>query len=524
MKLSPLRRKHKDAPKVGHSDRTEMRQQTKPSVPHLIIRRVRIRLNTRTRGRIGIDWSCSRLSAHSQMRRTFSFAFLLLAVWVASSAYATGQVSQAHRKASTSAHRSSHSRSSAASHQSVRRTRSRSSVRASVRTAKYTPKRSYPHPAVSSAYSPAPAASSASSLTASSAPASASSGYSADYRNGFAAGRAAALKELANQSADAKLASQPAAPASAAYPANPNPAALHPAASGTSAKTPPMSPGELTKQPVSATAAAPVSGASDADQLDDEDTPATAKTNRAAAADDYEPPPTEVAALRMPSGGMPVSLRGSLASLERQNTMLDAEGMERILDEDDLSSRVALGLLVPLPVSANLTVNPNLIENHRYCRPWTARFLSDLARAHQAEFHRPLQVNSAVRTVDYQKRLMRINGNAAAAEGDIVSPHLTGATIDIGKQGMSRAEKTWMRQHLMAIQQASKIDVEEEFRQSCFHITVYKTYTAASPHKTPQPAVRDASDTHEPAPTSSRRRGNSLPSSIATGTFTLQSH
>jgi hypothetical protein len=219
---------------------------------------------------------------------------------------------------------------------------------------------------------------------------------------------------------------------------------------------------------------------------------------------------------------MPISLRGSLASLERQNTMLDAEGMERILDEDDLSSRVAHGLLVPLPVSANLTVNPNLIENHRYCRPWTARFLSDLARAHAAAFHGPLQVNSAVRTVAYQKRLMRINGNAAAAEGDIVSPHLTGATIDIGKQGMSRAEKTWMRQRLMALQQAGKIDVEEEFRQSCFHITVYKTYTAASPHKTSQPAIREASDTHKPSPAPGQRRGSSLPSSIATGTFTLQ--
>ena len=219
---------------------------------------------------------------------------------------------------------------------------------------------------------------------------------------------------------------------------------------------------------------------------------------------------------------MPISLRGSLVSLQRQNTTLDAEGMERILDEDDLANRVAHGLLVPLPVSARLIVNPSLIENHRYCRPWTARFLSDLARAHEAEYHRPIQVNSAVRTVEYQKHLMRINGNAAAAEGDIVSPHLTGATIDIGKQGMTRQEKNWMRQHLMALQTAGKIDVEEEFRQSCFHITVYKTYSASPAHKTAEPAIREASDTHESAPAPARRKGSSLPSSIAAGTFTLQ--
>jgi hypothetical protein len=40
-----------------------------------------------------------------------------------------------------------------------------------------------------------------------------------------------------------------------------------------------------------------------------------------------------------------------------------------------------------------------------------------------------------VRTVEYQRRLRMINGNAAAADGDIASPHLTGGTIDIAKQG-----------------------------------------------------------------------------------------
>ena len=147
---------------------------------------------------------------------------------------------------------------------------------------------------------------------------------------------------------------------------------------------------------------------------------------------------------------MPLPLRGSLESLERQNVRSDAEGLERIEDEDDLSSRIEHKLLVPLPASPTLTVNPSLPENHRYCRPWTAQFLTDLARAHAAEFHRPIEVSSAVRTVEYQKRLMEINGNAAPAEGDIVSPHLTGATIDIAKEGMSRQEIGWMRRQLGA--------------------------------------------------------------------------
>jgi hypothetical protein len=169
-------------------------------------------------------------------------------------------------------------------------------------------------------------------------------------------------------------------------------------------------------------------------------------------------------------------LRGSLESLERQNQIVEAEGLERIQDEDDLNNRIAEKALIPVPVSAGLAVNEELPEAHRYCRPWTALFLRNLARAHAARFHRPIEVSSAVRTVEYQKRLMRTNGNAAAAEGDIVSPHLTGATVDVAKHGMTHQELVWMRSWLLPLQLAGQIDAEEEFHQACFHITVYKLY------------------------------------------------
>jgi hypothetical protein len=191
---------------------------------------------------------------------------------------------------------------------------------------------------------------------------------------------------------------------------------------------------------------------------------------------------------------MPVPLRGSLESLERQNARLDADGLERIEDEADLADRIEHGLLVPIPASDALAVNPELPAMHRYCRPWTADFLADLALAHSVEFHRPIEVSSAVRTIEYQKRLMRTNGNAAPAEGDIASPHLTGATVDIAKAGMSRAEIAWMRQRLLRLEVDGKIDVEEEFHQSCFHIAVYKSY-AAEPAAAPEGQTRSGSAT-----------------------------
>ena len=145
------------------------------------------------------------------------------------------------------------------------------------------------------------------------------------------------------------------------------------------------------------------------------------------------------------------------------------------------------------PVSVSLRINEGLPTNRRYCRPWTAKFLADLSRAHYARFHRPVQVNSAVRTVEYQRHLMEVNGNAAPADGDIASPHLTGAAIDIAKKGLSTDEVAWMRGYLYPLQMAGKLDVEEEFYQSCFHIAVYKSY--APPAAAPKAPVRHPSAT-----------------------------
>ncbi len=179
-------------------------------------------------------------------------------------------------------------------------------------------------------------------------------------------------------------------------------------------------------------------------------------------------------------------LRGSLASLERQNQRDEAEGLVRIEDDAQLNQLEADRAIVPVPVSYSLRVNPDLPANRRYCRPWTSRFLADLARSHYARFHRVLQVNSAVRTVQFQRSLLAVNGNAAPAEGDIASPHLTGAAVDIGKKDMSLSELSWMRAWLLPLQTAGKIDVEEEFYQSCFHITVYRSYSPmAEPRSVP---------------------------------------
>lgn len=190
--------------------------------------------------------------------------------------------------------------------------------------------------------------------------------------------------------------------------------------------------------------------------------------------------PQETASLTLPQAPIHVMnlppMRGTHESLVRQNQRADQEGLARVRDDADIASLLHNGLLVPLPASNGLRADPRLPDNRRYCRPWTAHFLTDLSRAYAQHFGSGLQVNSAVRTVEYQRHLLRVNGNAAPAEGDTASPHLTGATIDIGKKGLTATEVAWMRSYLSPLESAGKIDVEEEFYQSCFHISVYQSY------------------------------------------------
>ena len=96
--------------------------------------------------------------------------------------------------------------------------------------------------------------------------------------------------------------------------------------------------------------------------------------------------------------------------------------------------------------------------------------------------------------MSFQRHLAHYNGNAAPTSGDTASPHLTGEAIDLGKKGMSLKEIAWMRAVLGELQASGKLDVEEEFEQACFHISVYKTY---APHSAPPAQLVASND--EPA-------------------------
>jgi hypothetical protein len=203
-------------------------------------------------------------------------------------------------------------------------------------------------------------------------------------------------------------------------------------------------------------------------------------------------PPLRVASLYDSQGRLmvPAPLRGSHEILLHQNEMADRDGLDRVRDDADLLDLRREKKLVAIPESDALTVDYRLPENRRYSRPWTAAFLAVLAHDYYSSFHTPLQVDSAVRTVAVQQHLVRVNGNAAPISGDTASPHLTGQAVDIAKGGLSRIQIAWIRTYLQPLIDQGKIDVEEEFQQACFHISVYKSYLPATSSRLAVAAAR----------------------------------
>jgi len=114
---------------------------------------------------------------------------------------------------------------------------------------------------------------------------------------------------------------------------------------------------------------------------------------------------------------------------------------------------------------------------HRYCRPWTEMFLQDLGAAYYEEFGQSIQVNSAVRTVEYQRKLRRRNRNAAPEAGETASSHLGGLTVDINKRGLTRQQHRFIEDYLFSLREEGMIEVAEERRQPVFHVMISEHYT-----------------------------------------------
>lgn len=170
-------------------------------------------------------------------------------------------------------------------------------------------------------------------------------------------------------------------------------------------------------------------------------------------------------------------LKGSHESMTRQNEEIDRLQLPRITDEDQLLSLERTGELVPVEETRALRWSSVIQSDKRYCRPWTYQFLEDMSVAYYNQFHVPLQINSAVRTVEQQQKLRRHNRNAAPEAGDIASSHLAGITVDLAKRGLTLKQHQWIEAYLKDLRDQNLIEAAEERRTLCFHVMVSDRYT-----------------------------------------------
>lgn len=203
---------------------------------------------------------------------------------------------------------------------------------------------------------------------------------------------------------------------------------------------------------------------------------------------------------------VPAELRGGEAAQKRHNRAATAENLTRLDDRADLERFIAQGHLVEIVGTSSYYLDavgghdPGHEALYRYARPWTKRFLDkELADGHAKYGHR-FKVTSLVRTSSYQRRICRSGNGAAICGGDWweQSLHLTGATVDISKEGMSRKTLAWMRKRLIRLQKQGLVAAIEE--RGAFHVFVRKAYGA-------EPKVKKKAKKPRKAAKKKKRRG-----------------
>jgi len=173
-----------------------------------------------------------------------------------------------------------------------------------------------------------------------------------------------------------------------------------------------------------------------------------------------------------------VALTARPGHLRRENMAADRQGLSRLRDRRMLRRFVRAGLLVRLPEETRTYWVAGVPDWLRVTRPWTKRFIEQLAGGLHGLFGTRLKVTSLTRTVDIQRALATWNHNAAPADGRIRSTHLTGAAVDLSKQPFTDREIRWVRLVLDRLSRQGWLYAIEEFQQAHFHVLVFKRYLA----------------------------------------------
>jgi LysM repeat protein len=184
---------------------------------------------------------------------------------------------------------------------------------------------------------------------------------------------------------------------------------------------------------------------------------------------------------RLRRGTLPISapsLSADRGNLRRENRAADRDDLSRLRDRAMVRRFVRAGLLVPVARATTTYRVESVPADLRVTRPWSKRFIEQLAAGFHRLFGDRLKVTGLVRTTGAQRALRQWNGNAAPAVGERRSTHLTGAAVDISTRPMSARQAAWVRRVLARLQARGVVHAIEEFSQPHFHVLVRKRYGA----------------------------------------------
>jgi hypothetical protein len=112
-----------------------------------------------------------------------------------------------------------------------------------------------------------------------------------------------------------------------------------------------------------------------------------------------------------------------------------------------------------------------------FLRPEARDILLELAQAYHERFDRLLPVSSLVRTERYQRRLSRVNRNAARVD---IPPHATGMAFDISYKFMAADEQNFLMEHAARLEAEGKVEALRE-RRNAIHIYTFTDGRPAEP-------------------------------------------
>jgi hypothetical protein len=152
-----------------------------------------------------------------------------------------------------------------------------------------------------------------------------------------------------------------------------------------------------------------------------------------------------------------VTLRGSRASMLRQNGIAKAEAYSFLRTPAQVRDYVESGNLVPLPGNDDYAV----IAGYPYARPIVRSMIERLSAGYRSGCGERLVVTSLTRPATRQPR------NASP-----LSVHPAGLAVDLRVSG--RAEcRSWLMSELLRLEELGVLDATLEHRPPHFHVAVF---------------------------------------------------